>query len=325
MAERPKFPKTAPRYASIDVGSNTVRLLIVERNQGGSLHELRRERRITRLGGDFTREGKLDERAMLRTLTALKWFADLLSRQKVGAVFAVATGVVREAKNGNEWIAEVLKKTGISLRLISGEEEGRLMLRGVQEALRTEVLSGIFADIGGWSTEILWVEGDRPRKTRSLELGVVALCERFLKSDPPAIEELKEMEDHAERGLMEAREWFRKEGLELSRLEPRFVGTAGTMTTLAAIDQKLSLYDPRRISGHRISCSTLREIYQHLRVLPLEGRREIPGVEVGREDLIIAGAGIALSILKVFEGKEWVVIDSGLLEGVLLEGISRLS
>ena len=315
----------APRYASIDVGSNTVRLLIVERNQEGCLRDLRRERRITRLGGNFSREGKLDESAMVRTLEALQSFADLLAQEKVEAVFAVATGVVREARNGREWIAEVLKKTGIPLRRISGEEEGRLMLRGVRGSLREEVLSGIFADIGGWSTEVLWVEGDRPRKTRSLELGVVALCERFLKSDPPEIEELEAMENHAQRILDESREWFTREGLELSKLESRFVGTAGTMTTLAAIDQRLSIYDPQRISGHRISRSALREIYRHLRSLPMRERREIPGLEEGREDLIVAGAGVALSILSVFEGKEWVVIDSGLLEGVLLEGISRLS
>ncbi len=325
MAEPPEFPMTAPRYASIDVGSNTVRLLIVERNQEGGLRDLCRERRITRLGGNFSRQGKLDESARLRTLAALQSFADLLAQEKVEAVFAVATGVVREAGNGREWIAEVLKKTGIALRRISGEEEGRLMLRGVRGSLGEKVLSGIFADIGGWSTEILWVEGDRPRKTRSLELGVVALCERFLKSDPPGIEELKAMENHAQGVLKRSREWFTREGLEWSKLASRFVGTAGTMTTLAAIDQRLSIYDPQRISGHRISRSALREIYWHLRSLPMRERREIPGLEEGREDLIVAGAGVALSILSVFEGKEWVVIDSGLLEGVLLEGISLLS
>jgi len=146
-----------------------------------------------------------------------------------------------------------------------------------------------------------------------------------LKSNPPEIEELKAMENHAQGILKRSREWFTREGLELSKLESGFVGTAGTMTTLAAIDQKLSIYDPQRISGHRISRSALEIIYRHLRSLPMQERREIPGLEEGREDLIVAGAGVALSILSIFEGKEWVVIDSGLLEGALLEGISRLS
>ena len=116
------------------------------------------------------------------------------------------------------------------------------MLRGVRGSLREEVRSGILADIGGWSTEILWVEGDRPRKTRSLELGVVALCERFLKSNPPEIEELKAMENHAQGILKRSREWFTREGLELSKLESGFVGTAGTMTTLAAIESHARLW-----------------------------------------------------------------------------------
>jgi len=151
----------------------------------------------------------------------------------------------------------------------------------------------------------------------------VALSERFLKSDPPEIEELKAMEYHAQGVLQRSREWFTREGLEGSKPESCFVGTAGTMTTLAAIDQRLSIYDPQRISGHRIPRSTLESIYRHLCSVAMQERREIPGVEEGREDLIVAGAGVALSILSVFEGKEWVVIDSGLLEGVLLEGISQ--
>ncbi len=316
---------TAPRYGSIDVGSNTVRLLLGERNQGGSIHYLRKERHITRLGGNFFRKGNLDESAMRRTLEVLQSFAELLRKEKVDMVFAVATGVVREARNGKEWVAEVLKKTGIALRLISGEEEARLMLRGIRGAFREPILSGILADIGGWSTEILWIEDDQPRKIQSLELGVVALCEKFLLSDPPGIKELGAMETYTQGVLEKYGEELVREGLRLATLDPRLVGTAGTMTTLAAMDQKLLVYDPQRINGHKISRSVLEEIYFHLCSLPLKERRKIPGVEAGREDLIVAGAGVALSILKVFDREDWVVIDSGLLEGVLLEGISRLS
>ena len=315
----------APRYASIDVGSNTVRLLLAERNPGGGMRYLRVERGITRLGGNFSREGGLDEKAMLRTLELLQSFADLLSKEKVDAVFAVATGVVREAKNGREWIAEVLKKTGLPLRLISGEEEARLMLRGVLDSFKEQILSGIFVDIGGWSTEILWVERNQPQSAKSLGLGVVALCEKFLASDPPGINELEAMENFTQGVLEESREWFKRGGLKFSTLDLHLVGTAGTMTTLAAIDQKLLVYNPERVNGHQISRPALEKIYFHLRSLPMEERRKIPGVEAGREDLIVAGAGIALSILKVFGREGWVVIDSGLLQGVLLEGISRLS
>ena len=262
---------------------------------------------------------------MLRTVAALQTFAAGLPQEEVEAVFAVATGVVREAKNGGEFIEEVREKTGFSLRLISGEEEARLMLRGVLGSLKDRILSGIVVDIGGGSTEILWVEDNQPQGARSLGLGVVALCERFLQSDPPGIKEIEAMETYAQGVLENSREWFQRRGLRLSTLDPRLVGTAGTMTTLAAIDQKLLVYDPQRVNGHPIARPALEEMYFHLRSLPMQERRKIPGVEAGREDLIVAGAGVALGILKVFEREGLVVMAAGLLEGVLLDGISRLS
>jgi exopolyphosphatase/guanosine-5'-triphosphate,3'-diphosphate pyrophosphatase len=112
-----------PRVASIDVGSNTVRLLLAEKMGKGNFRPLRVERCITRLGGNFSAKNMLDEKAMLQTLATLQVFADILREERVEAVFAVVTGVVREAKNEREFIEKVWKETGLSLRLISGEEE----------------------------------------------------------------------------------------------------------------------------------------------------------------------------------------------------------
>jgi exopolyphosphatase/guanosine-5'-triphosphate,3'-diphosphate pyrophosphatase len=144
-----------PRVASIDVGSNTVRLLLAEKMGKGNFRPLRVERWITRLGGNFSAKNMLDEKAMLQTLATLQVFADILREERVETVFAVVTGVVREAKNEREFIEKVWKETGLSLRLISGEEEARLMLRGVLWSLKDQILSRIVADIGGGSTEIL--------------------------------------------------------------------------------------------------------------------------------------------------------------------------
>jgi exopolyphosphatase/guanosine-5'-triphosphate,3'-diphosphate pyrophosphatase len=314
-----------PRYASIDVGSNTVRLLLAERRDRLNFRPLRVERRITRLGGNFSAEKMLDEKAVLQTLSALRFFADLLRGEGAETVFVVATGVLREAKNGADFIRRVLENTGFSLRLISGEEEARLMLKGVLWSLPQTASTRLVSDIGGWSTEILWVEGNKPKKIRSLELGVVALVEKFLKSDPPRLEELAYLEEYVEGMIEESRRWLRGGGLEKSKLDSKLVGTAGTMTTLAAIDQELSAYDPQKINGHQISRRRLEEIYHHLRSLSTEDRRGVPGLEKGREDLIVAGAIVVLSILKVFNLKALLVVDSGLLEGAMLEGISRLA
>ncbi len=312
-----------PRYASLDVGSNTVRLLVAERMAGGEIRPLRVERSITRLGGNFSSEGNLDEGAMERTLETLCAFADLLTRERVEDVFAVVTGVLREAKNGKSFIARVFKRTGLSLRLISGEAEACLMLKGVLRSLKDPTLTRIVADVGGWSTEVLWVERHKPRKIRSVQLGTVALVERFLKQDPPRPQELEFLESFTQEVLRKTREEFEREGLAVEDLHGPLVGTAGSITTLAAIDQKLLVYDPAKINGHRISRLALEEIYLRLRALPLKERQNVPGLEKGREDLIVAGAVIALQLLEVFGLEGLVVADSGLLEGVLLDGLEQ--
>ena len=314
-----------PRFASLDVGSNTVRLLVAERTPSGSFRPLRIERRITRLGGDFSADGNLDEKAMHRTLEALTAFADLLKPERPEKIFAVGTGVLREAKNEKAFVERVRKHTGLPLRVVTGEEEAGLMLKGVLGALPETTSSRIVADVGGWSTELVWVEGQEPRKMQSVPVGTVALTERFLNKDPPPQEDLEPLSAWTKRIFGEIRKAFEKEGLRMEGLHPHLVGTAGTMTTLAAIDRGLTVYDPQKITGHRISRSALEKIYFHLRSIPVEERRQVPGLEKGREDLIIAGGVIALNLLEVFGLETLMVVDSGLLEGILLDGLERMS
>jgi exopolyphosphatase/guanosine-5'-triphosphate,3'-diphosphate pyrophosphatase len=314
-----------PRFASLDVGSNTVRLLLSERTQRGWFRLLRIERSITRLGGDFSADGNLDEKAMRRTLEALAAFAALLRHEGVEKIFAVGTGVLREAKNRKAFLEQVRKHTGLPLRIVSGEEEAVLMLKGVLGSLPQTTSSRIVSDVGGWSTELVWVAGQEPRKMQSVPIGTVALTERFLRKDPPPQEDLESLTAWTKGVLGEVRKAFEKEGLKVEGLHPDLVGTAGTMTTLAAIDQGLTVYDPQKITGHRISRSALEKIYLHLRSIPVEERREVPGLEKGREDLIVAGTVVALNLLEVFGLKALMVVDSGLLEGILLDGLERMA
>ena len=248
-----------PRFASLDVGSNTVRLLLAERTRRGWVRPLRIERSITRLGGDFSADGNLDEKAMRRTLEALAAFAALLRHEGVEKIFAVGTGVLREAKNGKAFLEQVRKHTGLPLRIVSGEEEAVLMLKGVLGSLPETTSSRIVSDVGGWSTELVWVAGQEPRKMQSVPIGTVALTERFLRKDPPPQEDLESLTAWTKEVLGEVRKAFEKEGLGVEGLHPDLVGTAGTMTTLAAIDQGLTVYDPQKITGHRISRSALEK------------------------------------------------------------------
>ncbi len=312
------------RFASLDVGSNTVRLLIAEKMSSHNFRPLRVERIITRLGGGFSEAGELNESSMERTVEGISTLADRSKKDGVTEIFAVGTGVLREAKNRKDFLARVERRTGISLRLLSGEEEANLMLQGVLWSLKEKTLPRLVTDVGGWSTEILWVEGGIPRETVSLRLGAVALTEEFLKADPPLIRELEELEFHTRNLLPGIREQWENAGRTVRDLHPNLIGTAGTATTLAAIDLGLTIYDVQKVNGHLISLQQIKNLYLRLRSLPVKERQKVPGLEKGREDLIIAGTVIILNLLQAFDLTTLEVIDSGLLEGVLLEGIRKL-
>jgi len=310
-------------FASLDIGSNTVRLLLAERDPEQGFRTLRIERRITRLGGNFSLSGHLHPEAQERTLEALRGFAAILKKEKVFRVFAAATGVVREARNGKNFLARIEAETGISPRLISGKEEGRLMLNGVLGCLPEGVLASLVTDVGGWSTEILWVEEGRIQKSISVPLGAVSLCENFLKSNPPTDAEINNLSQFLREAAEDCLREFENSGWRLGSRAP-MIGTAGTATTLAAIDLKLTAYDSRKITGHRMPPKALEQIFAFLASLPKEKRRQIPGLEEGREDLILSGTQIVLRLLETFRFESLLVVDSGLLEGILLDGLSRV-
>jgi exopolyphosphatase/guanosine-5'-triphosphate,3'-diphosphate pyrophosphatase len=312
-----------PRFASLDVGSNTVRLLIAEPLRDLTLRTLHRKRIITRLGGDFSAARRLDEASMERTMKALRSFGELLRREKVEKVFAAGTGVLREARNGLAFLERVRETTGLRLRLLTGEEEAFLMLRGVLSSVRDPDAPHLVSDVGGWSTEVIWVEKSERVRTASLELGAVALSEKFITHDPPLASELEALQESICSALGELRRRWENQGGRFENLHPRLLATAGTATTLAAIDLALPAYEPQKINGHRISLRGLEEISRRLQSQTLEERRKIIGLEKGREDLIVPGLAILLNLLQIFERSALEVIDSGLLEGILLEGMER--
>jgi exopolyphosphatase / guanosine-5'-triphosphate,3'-diphosphate pyrophosphatase len=315
---------SSPRFASVDIGSNTVRLLLAEKTGEKIFHPLRVERRITRLGGNFALMGYLHPASMERTLAALRDFAAILEKEKAVETFAVATGVVREARDGKRFLETVREKTGIFPRLLTGEEEARLMLKGVLGGVPEGIPVRMVVDIGGWSTEVLWIENEKVRKTVSAPLGAVSLCENFLKSDLPKISETESLDQYLQDSIGEYFHEFEESGWVRDARSP-LVGTAGTITTLAAIDLKLTEYNPQKITGHRISRKTLREIYSFLSSLPKGKRRLVPGLEEGREDLILSGVKVVLQLMDFFGFEDLLAVDSGLLEGVLIDGLAKLS
>lgn len=301
------------QYASIDLGTNTLRLLIAEIDNK-TLKPVFLKRIITRLGGDYKENIGIAPQAQERTIKALELFAEKIREYNVQEVRTVATSVVRRAKNKKEFLSEVLERTGIKIKVISGDEEARLSMLGVLSVIRDRDKKCLVIDIGGGSTEFISTDAGKMLGAWSMEMGVVHLTENYLKSDPPAKYELNAMEEEIN-GVMANLKDLMIKFLPFALL----VGTAGTITTLAAIDQGLEKYDPEKINNYILSYDAIKKIYQRLASLPIKQREEMLSLEKGREDIIIPGAAIILKAMEGFGFDRMTVSDAGLLEGVLLD------
>jgi exopolyphosphatase / guanosine-5'-triphosphate,3'-diphosphate pyrophosphatase len=293
--------------AAIDLGTNTARLLIATSNP---YRQLLLKRTITRLGGGFSRESGLSREAVERSLAALTDFAGEIARHGVTRVRAVATSAVRDAVNGRDFCRMVLDQTGINLEIIDGTEEAVLTLAGVESAVDESCGDLVVFDIGGGSTEYTLARDAAPVFTRSLPLGVVRLTEG--KSGAAG------MEDKIGRELTILKGELEREGLLERFGAATLIGTAGTATTLAAIQMQMADYDYRRVNNLTLVRRDVEEIYARLLPLAPKERLAIAGLEPGREDLIIAGTLVVLQSMRIFGFPALKVSDSGLLEGLIL-------
>ncbi len=301
------------RLAGVDIGTLTCRLLIADLQRDEKLTEVRSERRILWLGEGVDQTKQLNQTAMDRVIQCLKEWHGLIEEAQVDRVTAVATSAVRDAGNRDEFLDRVKREVGFEVELISGEEEARRTLLGIRSGLPGGVTDVLALDIGGGSTEFIL---DRPGQkpiVRSIDIGVVRLCERLLRHDPPTADEVQQ-----------ARAWVTREtkaavacmgGYQAAT----FVGTAGTITSLAAMAQKLSTYEPARVHNYRLQLSTIQELEQTFLNRKKSDRAGLPGLEKGREEVIAAGAIIIRTIMETPGLSEVLVSDLGLREGVLLE------
>jgi exopolyphosphatase/guanosine-5'-triphosphate,3'-diphosphate pyrophosphatase len=313
--------ESSMRAAAVDVGTNTVRLLIADADGAGGYRPVLAAQEITRLGQGLLPTGELQPTAMQRSVVVLREFCRLAALHGTTEMAAVGTSALREAQNRQAFLEEVRRKTGLDIQVVSGEEEARLTLLGVRAALPDPPDRLLLMDIGGGSTEFLLTQGAAIRETESIGLGVVKLTEAHLHSDPPQPGEVAALREAACRCLA---------CLEIpARLGQtpgtRLVGTAGTVTTLAAIDMGLDPYDPARVNGYRLTRERVAAMVQDLAARPLEVRRRLPGLEPGRADVIVAGSLICQIVMEIWEFTELIVSDGGLREGILLDLMARLA
>jgi exopolyphosphatase/guanosine-5'-triphosphate,3'-diphosphate pyrophosphatase len=295
---------------AIDIGTNTV-LLLVAQGDPSSPVVVAEHATITRLGQGVDRSGRLAPEAMDRTLSALAEYAELLRRYGVSRVEAVCTSAARDAANGPEFLERAARTLGTAPRIIDGDEEARLSFDGALTGL--EVRGGVtVVDVGGGSTEIIVGDrqgstpGDRILGAASLDVGSVRLTERHVTSDPPSTQDLTAVREDVARALGK---------LPFAPTIP-VVGVAGTVTTLAAIDQRLSVHDSSVVHGAHLSRSVIERIVTELTRLPLEARRRITGLPEARADVIVAGGIIVLAVLDWTQAHALVVSDRGVRWGL---------
>ncbi len=318
------------RIAGIDIGTNAIRILIAEPgfgpNGGFELRRVCELRRITRLGEGLIDSGKICGPAMERTVAVLKEYAALIGDRGVDEVTAVATSAVREAENGREFVRRVEQETGIAIEIINGMEEARRTLVGIQRGLQDgesgKVIRDFHAmDIGGGSTEWIVVRGGKFHKAASVKIGVVKLADRFLGTDPLGpgeadrlLEVVREAIGPTLEDVLRDPGWSR---------EDQFVGTAGTVTTLAALEKRMEKYEPAAVHLQGLSLNQVRSWYDKLSRLSMVERRGLPGLERGREDLIIPGTALLLGAMEAIGAEDVIVCDWGLREGLVVDRFEK--
>lgn len=312
-----------PVYGALDLGTNNCRLLMAVPN-GEGFHVIDAFSRMTRLGEGLAASRELSPAAMGRTLAALKSCAQKLNRRRVRRVRAVATEACRRAANCGSFLARVRSETGLALEIISAEEEASLALTGCAPLLLPTPLDGLVFDIGGGSTELIWVREDPARAGNrsveaifSLPTGVVNLAERFGA-------ELQQEEGYEKivREVTSQLQGFDPDRT-LSRLAGngalQMLGTSGTVTTLAGIHLDLARYDRAQVDGLSMSFSAIEAISTRLVHSSFEQRALHPCIGRERADLVVAGCAILAAICRLWPTGSLRIADRGVREGLLLE------
>ncbi len=305
------------RVAAVDIGTNSVLLLIAERDARGELVALAERATITRLGAGVDRARRLAPEAIERTLSCLVDYAEEIRRLGVERLDVVGTSAMRDSASGDELVLKATEILGIAPRVISGEEEARLTFEGALGGLGLSGAVTVF-DVGGGSTELVRGRSDglgvAIAEARSFQIGSVRLLERFVHHDPPSSEELTKVRSLVRDELSSFAPPSRTEAL---------VGIAGTVTTLAAVARGVEPYDANRVHGMRLPADEVQRVAQKLWSLPLAERRALPGLEPRRADVIVTGAAIVAEVLAWSSADELIVSDRGVRWG-LVEALAPL-
>lgn len=311
------------RIAAIDLGTNSFHLVIADTKPNGAFRILSSEKETVRLGESGADMKYLTPEAMQRGLTALKRFKALMDARAVRSIRAIATSAIREAENQDEFLRKVRVELGITIEVVSGVEEGRLIYLGVLQALPLYAKRALVIDIGGGSTEYVIGERAIPRYIASLKLGAIRITRRFSLAESPSDRAIEEARKYIIGELSPTAKEIRKQGFEVLAASS---GTAQSIAAMIAFSRANSSTStpviPDRLNNFHCTAEEVRNAVRKLLVVrSASERKRLPGIDEKRADIIIGGALILQESMRLIGAKEMVVSSNALREGIIYDAI----
>lgn len=305
------------KIGTIDIGTNSMRLLIGE-YKNGKIENRKKFVNTTRIGQGVDKEGYISKEAINRNIDALKEFAKLCSDEKCEYVYGMGTSALRDSKNGDEFVQLAKRETGISIDIISGEEESNLGFKGVLEGLEgnNDIL---VIDIGGGSTEFIIGDREGIKFAKSENVGALRMTEKFLKIDPIDDLEFNDMYMFIEHEIDKTLEYIKEKGIK------NLVGIGGTITSLSAMNQELEIYSMEKIHNSKVCKKEIEKILQNLKKMTLSDKKTLKGLQPKRADIITAGVAILNIIMEKLELDEIIVSEYDNLEGLMCQKSKKMS
>ncbi len=305
------------RIAAIDIGTNSVHMIVVRVRADLSIEIVDREKEMVRLGAGGLDGRALTETAMHNGLQALSRFRRLADSHRVDEIIAAATSAVREAENGRQFLDRIRDTTGIRPKVISGTEEAHLIHRAAVYGVDVGTDSAVVIDIGGGSVELTVGSAQGAALARSLKIGVIRLTERFGSSDPLPRREERAMSRYVAESIAEPIAQIKSLGFE------RVIGTSGTILSLGGLASGDGRSAPEDLRNLKVQAKQFRRVRKELAALTLAERLRVPGLDPRRADLIVAGAVLFDTILKELGAEEVTLCDLSLRAGLALDYIDR--
>jgi len=306
------------RIATIDIGTNTILMLIAEIEPNGQINILGDYHYIARIGEGVDQHCVIQEKAFERAYNVFLELKKIAESSKVDKIIAFGTSALRSAKNRDVFLNFIKKELSIEVKVISNEEEAKLTYLGAAfDYLQSNLIYDILAiDIGGGSTEIIYGKGRKIEAFKSVEIGSVRLTERILNKYPPKQEQIEKAIDLIKEHI--------KDIPKISSIT-KAMGVAGTLTTLAAVDLKMETFEPKLVHGHLLTYSNIQAIFQELKLLTYEQLKKHPYIHPMRADIILAGTLILIEIMNKLNLETITVSTYGLRYGMLAEFVWTLN